>query len=125
MESQVQCKHILQKHTKSRNPFDRFRNKPVTRSPEEALENINRIREQIKTMEKKLSTMDQPWNIQSTTIEEQGTQIPDSKIGKAAMELIKFASSRPAIDGIKAITPKLHQSDIRVTVSPFSTYGAI
>jgi len=49
--SQVQCKHILQKHTQSRNPFDRFRNKQVTRSPEEALANIEKIREQIGSME--------------------------------------------------------------------------
>jgi NIMA-interacting peptidyl-prolyl cis-trans isomerase 1 len=49
--SQVQCKHILQKHNQSRNPFDRFRNKPVTRTPEEALANIERIRSEIKTAE--------------------------------------------------------------------------
>ena len=49
--SQVHCKHILQKHTQSRNPFDRFRNKQITRSPEEALANILRIKEEIKSME--------------------------------------------------------------------------
>ncbi len=32
----VQCSHILQKHSGSRRPFDSFRNKPVTRSLNEA-----------------------------------------------------------------------------------------
>lgn len=43
----VRCSHILQKSTKSRRPFDSYRNKPVTRSPEEALENIKKIREEV------------------------------------------------------------------------------
>ena len=38
--SSVQCSHLLQKHTKSRNPTDSFRKKPITRSPDEARENI-------------------------------------------------------------------------------------
>ena len=29
VEKQVRCAHILQKHTESRNPFDRARNKKV------------------------------------------------------------------------------------------------
>ena len=32
----ISCYHIVIKHTKSRNPHDRFRNKPVTRTPTEA-----------------------------------------------------------------------------------------
>ena len=45
--TQVKCSHILQKHSKSRRPFDSFRNKKVTRSPEEAQTNINNIREEL------------------------------------------------------------------------------
>ena len=45
--NQVQCSHILQKHNKSRNPKDRYRNKVITRSPQEALNNINRFRKEI------------------------------------------------------------------------------
>jgi len=40
----IVCAHILQKHTLSRNPFDSFRNKKITRSQEEALKNIEDIR---------------------------------------------------------------------------------
>ena len=43
--------HILQKHTESRNPFDRYRNKQVTRSKDEAIANINNIKTQIKSQE--------------------------------------------------------------------------
>ena len=45
--NQVQCSHILQKHNQSRNPKDRYRNKVITRSPREALENIVRFRQEI------------------------------------------------------------------------------
>ena len=45
----IRCSHILQKHTKSRNPKDSYRNKIITRSPEEALENIKKIREELVT----------------------------------------------------------------------------
>lgn len=51
MAEQVRAAHILQKHTGSRNPFDRYRNKQVTRSKEEAIANINQIREQISNQE--------------------------------------------------------------------------
>ena len=46
--SQVGCKHILQKHVGSRNPNDSYRNKPITRSKEEAIANIEGFRAQIK-----------------------------------------------------------------------------
>ena len=45
--TQVQCRHILQKHKQSRNPKDRYRNKVITRSKEEAMENIKRFRKEI------------------------------------------------------------------------------
>ena len=44
----IRCSHILQKHTKSRNPIDRYRNKQVTRSKEEAIRNIESIMEELK-----------------------------------------------------------------------------
>ena len=44
----IQCSHILQKHSGSRRPFDSFRNKPVTRSLNEARQNINSILSQVK-----------------------------------------------------------------------------
>ena len=47
MDKKIRCSHILQKHSQSRRPFDSYRNKPVTRSPEEALENIKTIHEEI------------------------------------------------------------------------------
>ena len=47
MNGQIKCSHILQKHTKSRNPKDSYRNKVITRSPEEALENIKKIRQEL------------------------------------------------------------------------------
>ena len=43
----VRCSHILLKHINSRNPFDRLRNKQVTRSKEEAIEGIQQIRASI------------------------------------------------------------------------------
>ena len=39
--------HILQKHTGSRNPHDSHRNKPITRTKAEAIENIKAFREAI------------------------------------------------------------------------------
>ena len=47
MNGSVRCSHILQKHLNSRNPVDSYRNKKITRTPEEALENIQKIRCQI------------------------------------------------------------------------------
>jgi NIMA-interacting peptidyl-prolyl cis-trans isomerase 1 len=44
----IQCSHILQKHSGSRRPFDSFRNKPVTRSLNEARQNINSFLAQVK-----------------------------------------------------------------------------
>lgn len=52
MQSSVRCAHILLKHTGSRNPVDRFRNKKVTRSLDEASAGISEIR---KNVEKDLS----------------------------------------------------------------------
>jgi NIMA-interacting peptidyl-prolyl cis-trans isomerase 1 len=46
MEQKVTCSHILQKHINSRNPNDSYRNKKITRSPEEALKNIQEIKQQ-------------------------------------------------------------------------------
>lgn len=43
----VRCSHILQKHNGSRRPYDSYRNKPVTRTKEEALANIKKFREDI------------------------------------------------------------------------------
>jgi peptidyl-prolyl cis-trans isomerase NIMA-interacting 1 len=48
---EVQCYHILLKHTGSRNPVDSYRNKPVTRSKEEAIAGIQAIKAQIKSIE--------------------------------------------------------------------------
>ena len=48
---EVRVKHILQKHTGSRNPNDSLRNKPITRTKDEAIENIRKFKEQIKTQE--------------------------------------------------------------------------
>jgi hypothetical protein len=43
-------------------------------------------------------------------LDERETYMPSSKIGKAAIELIKFASTRPIVDGSKTITNSvLHQ----------------
>ena len=47
MNGKVRCAHILQKHKGSRNPNDSFRNKPFTRTIEEALSNIQKFRETI------------------------------------------------------------------------------
>lgn len=44
----VHCAHILQKHKESRRPFDSFRNKPVTRTREEAIANINNFLQQLR-----------------------------------------------------------------------------
>lgn len=44
----VRCAHILQKHNESRRPFDSYRNKPVTRSREEAQANIKGFLEQVR-----------------------------------------------------------------------------
>ncbi len=47
MSDQVRCAHILQKHKGSRNPNDSYRNKIVTRTIEEAFNNIVNFREAI------------------------------------------------------------------------------
>lgn len=44
---QVRCSHILQKHKGSRNPVDSYRNKPITRSLDEARNNIKNFRAQL------------------------------------------------------------------------------
>ena len=44
---QVRCAHILQKHTGSRNPHDSYRNKPITRSLQEARNNIQEIKKKL------------------------------------------------------------------------------
>lgn len=51
MSQQVRCFHILQKHTGSRNPNDSYRKKPITRSLDEARQNIQNFKDQIKSME--------------------------------------------------------------------------
>lgn len=45
----VRCSHILQKHTGSRNPHDSYRNKPITRSIEEARANIKQFQTQLQS----------------------------------------------------------------------------
>jgi len=52
MEEKVKCSHILQKHSGSRNPVDSYRNKKITRSIDEALENIKNFRQSIDSFEK-------------------------------------------------------------------------
>eukprot|EP00347_Sterkiella_histriomuscorum_P002107 403369448 len=49
--SQVQASHILLKHVGSRNPNDSYRNKPVTRSKEQAIQGIEQIKSQISSHE--------------------------------------------------------------------------
>lgn len=44
---EIRCAHILQKHTGSRNPNDSYRNKPITRSLEEARANIRQFQAQL------------------------------------------------------------------------------
>jgi NIMA-interacting peptidyl-prolyl cis-trans isomerase 1 len=50
METKVTCSHILQKHINSRNPVDSYRNKKITRSESEALQNIEAIRAEIEKL---------------------------------------------------------------------------
>ena len=45
----VTCSHILQKHNKSRRPFDSFRNKDVTRTKDEARERLVKIMQELKS----------------------------------------------------------------------------
>ena len=45
--SQVRVCHILQKHLGSRNPNDSYRKKPITRSKQEAIANIENFIGQI------------------------------------------------------------------------------
>ncbi len=47
MNSSVRCSHILQKHINSRNPVDSYRNVRITRTPDQAIENIMQIRKEI------------------------------------------------------------------------------
>jgi len=49
MQAQIRCSHLLQKHKDSRNPVDSYRNKKITRSKEEAMENIRKFKEIIST----------------------------------------------------------------------------
>ena len=49
MSQQVRVCHILQKHTGSRNPHDSHRNKPITRSKEEAIANVQAFASSIKS----------------------------------------------------------------------------
>jgi len=51
MSDQIRVKHILQKHTGSRNPNDSYRKRPITRSKDEAIANIQNFMQQIKSME--------------------------------------------------------------------------
>ena len=45
--SKVTCSHILQKHNKSRRPFDSFRYKEVTRTKDQAREQLVKILEEL------------------------------------------------------------------------------
>ena len=45
--SQVGAKHILLKHTGSRNPNDSYRKRPVTRSLDEAMAGINQVQKRL------------------------------------------------------------------------------
>ena len=45
---EVRCAHILQKHTGSRNPNDSYRKKPITRSLDDARNNIQNFIKQLK-----------------------------------------------------------------------------
>lgn len=45
--NRVGAKHILQKHTGSRNPNDSYRKRPVTRSFEEAMANIQAVQKRL------------------------------------------------------------------------------
>jgi len=49
--SEIRALHILQKHIGSRNPNDSYRKKPITRSKQEAIDNIIRFKSEIKSME--------------------------------------------------------------------------
>ena len=51
MSDQVRAAHILLKHTGSRNPHDSYRNKPVTRSKQDAIEGITQVRSQIQSQD--------------------------------------------------------------------------
>ena len=51
MSQQVRVCHILQKHTQSRNPHDSYRNKPITRSKDEAIANVQAFKAQITSAE--------------------------------------------------------------------------
>jgi NIMA-interacting peptidyl-prolyl cis-trans isomerase 1 len=44
MEEQVRAKHILVKHSGSNDPVDHYRNRPVTRSKDEAISRIQEIK---------------------------------------------------------------------------------
>jgi len=48
MPEQVRARHILLKHTGSRNPMDRARNKQITRSAEEAEKGVRQFLEQVR-----------------------------------------------------------------------------
>ena len=48
MQSEVRCAHILQKHKGTPNPTDSYRNTPITRTFEEARNNIANIQQQLK-----------------------------------------------------------------------------
>ena len=45
--TQVGAKHILLKHTGSRNPNDSYRKRPVTRSLDEAMAGINQVQKRL------------------------------------------------------------------------------
>jgi NIMA-interacting peptidyl-prolyl cis-trans isomerase 1 len=49
--AQVRAKHILLKHSGSRNPVDSYRNRPVTRSQDEALSGILGIKARLEAGE--------------------------------------------------------------------------
>lgn len=56
---EIRVKHILQKHTGSRNPFDSYREKPIVRSKEEAIAQVRKFRDSILQSEDPTATWDQ------------------------------------------------------------------
>lgn len=52
----ISCCHILLKHKNSRTPYDKFRNKQVTRTKEEATEIINFLYKKLKEEDFKFDT---------------------------------------------------------------------
>ena len=72
-QAEIRCLHILQKHTGSRNPNDSYRKRPITRSKQEAIENIQKFTEQIKNMD--------DWNRIASQFSECGSAANNGDLG--------------------------------------------